>query len=234
MLILAAFVRTAAACARAEDGTPVCAHWTRADAVFSGKAVKIEDAPKNEDFPAGARKVRFQVQRNFKGADNPTFTLVTLPDCGFEIKSGQTWIIYAANDIVVKSFSARRGVRLDPKAPSDEAAALENIATGKSDTAITGRIAPAGSGEPVEVVAVANGKSFNARTDAGGNFNLAVAPDASYRVELRFPFRTGLKWADELLNASLAEGTPTIFKYEVRLGDGDCHFSVFEIAKKSL
>lgn len=226
---------TASACAPAADGTPVCAFWTRADAVFSGKALKVEDAAKNEDFPEGARKVRFQVQQNFKGADNPTFTLVTTADCGLNIKSGQSWIIYAANDIVVKSFSVFRGVKLEPKTTSEESGVLQNIKSGKSDTAIAGRIASAGgvyAFEPFEIVATGNGKVFTARSDAAGAFNLAVAPDASYRVELKFPFRTGLKWADDLLNASLTEGTPSVFKYEVRLGDGDCHFSSFEVTKK--
>ena len=234
LLIFAASIRTVAACAPAADGTPVCAFWTRADAVFSGKAVKVEDAPRNEDFPDGARKVRFQVQQNFKGADNPTFTVVTLPDCGLNIKSGQSWIIYVENDIVVKYFSAFRGVRLEPKITSEEAGALANISTGKTGTAITGRIATFGSGalsEPVEISAAGNGKVFNAKTDLAGAFNLAVAPHASYKVELKFPFRTGLKWADNLLNASLTEGTPTFFRYEVRLGDGDCDFSYFEVIK---
>ena len=236
LLCFIVFAETASACAQTETGVPVCAFWTRADAVFSGRALKVEDAPKNEDFPEGARKVRFQVQRNFKGADNPTFTLVMLPDCGVNIKSGQSWLIYAANDIVVKSFSVMRGLRLDPKIPSEETGALENIATGKSATAIAGRISGLGNvspAQPIEIVAVADGKVFNAAADAAGAFNLGVAPDASYKVEVRFPFRTGLKWADDLLNASLAEGTPTIFKYEVRLGDGDCHFSAFEVTKKS-
>lgn len=232
MLIFAA-AHTASACAPTENGTPVCAYWTRADAVFSGKALKVEDAPKNEGFPDGARKVRFQVQQNFKGVDNPTFTFVTLPGCGLNIKSGQSWIIYAANDIVVKSFSAFRGVKLEPKIISEEVGVLENIKSGKSDTAIAGRIASAAAFEPFEIVATGNGKVFNARSDASGAFNLPVAPDANYRVELKFPFRAGLKWADNLLNPSLVEGTPTLFKFDVRLSDGDCHFSSFEVIKKS-
>src|SRR5215204_1747447 len=196
LLIFAASAETASACALTEDGTPVCAYWTRADAVFLGKAVRTEDAPKNENFPEGARKIRFQVQQNFKGADNPTFTVMTTADCGLNIKSGQTWIIYAANDIVVKSFSAFRGAKIEPKIPNTEAETLKNIAAGKSDTAISGRFASAAGSyafEPIEIVAAGNGKVFTARSDADGAFNLPVPPDASYKVELRFPFRAGLK-----------------------------------------
>ena len=234
LLVFTLQTETAAACALAANGTPVCAYWTRADAVFTGKAVKVENAPHNEGFPDGARKIRFQVQQNFKGADNPTFTVVTLPDCGLNIKSGQSWIVYAANDIVVKSFSAFRGVKIEPKIPSDEAGALENIKSGKSDTAISGRLASAANAynyDPVEVSVSGNGKQLTAKTDASGAFNIAVPPDGSYKIELKFPYKASFKWDENLLGTSLTEGLPTLFKYEVKLRDGDCHFSFFDVTK---
>ncbi|HEY8562048.1 MAG TPA: hypothetical protein VIL74_16870 [Pyrinomonadaceae bacterium] len=233
LLFFAGAVETVPACAIAPDGTPVCAHWTRADAVFSGKVLKVEDAPKNEGFPEGARKVRFQVQRNFKGVDNPTFTIVALPDCGLNVKSGQTWIVYAANDIVVKSFSAFRAVKIEPKTTSEEAAALENIKSGKSDTSIAGRFVSTQNTygfEPVEISVAGQGKSFSARTDASGAFSVAV-PDGNYKVELKLPYDARFKWDENLLGTSFTEGVPTVFKYDVRLNDGDCHFSFFEVSK---
>lgn len=235
-MLFAASTETIAACALADDGTPVCAYWTRADAVFTGKAVKVEDAAANEGFPAGARKVRFQVQQNYKGADNPTFTVVVTADCGLKVKSGQTWIIYAANDIVLKSFSAFRGVHLEPKIVSEEAGVLKNIVDGKSDTAISGRFVTADRvaylGKPVEIIVAGGGSTLSAQTDATGAFNVAVPPDATYKVELKFPYRASFKWDDNLLGAQLTEGIPTVFKYEVKLNDGDCHFSIFEVADK--
>jgi hypothetical protein len=225
----------AAACALTDDGTPVCAYWTRADAVFTGKALKVENAPSNENFPAGARKIRFQVQQNFKGADNPTFTIIATADCGLKVKSGQTWIIYAANDIVLKSFSAFRGVLIEPKIGSDEAGVLKSITDGKSDTAISGRLVSAAqgaySGSAVDVSVTGGGRVLSAQTDANGAFNIAVPPDANYRVALKFPYRASFRWDDNLLGTQLTEGIPTLFKYEVKLNDGDCHFSIFEVTK---
>ncbi len=233
-MLFAASAESVAACALTDDGTPVCAYWTRADAVFTGKAVKVENAPRNEGFPDGARKVRFQVQQNYKGADNPTFTVVVTADCGLTVKSGQTWIIYASNDIVLKSFSAFRGVLIEPKITSGEAGVLKNIIDGKSETAISGRLVSnaqgAYSGKPVEISVAGGGRTLNAQTDANGAFNVAVPPDANYKVELKFPYLAGLKWNDNLLGTSLIEGIPTLFKYEVKLNDGDCHFSFFEVS----
>jgi hypothetical protein len=237
--IFIAFAQIAPACVFTESGAPVCAFWTRADAVFLGKALKVEDAPKNEGFPEGSRKVRFQVQQNFKGVDNPTFTVVTNgtnADCGFNIKSGQTWIIYAANDIVVKSFTVFQAVKIEPKIPSEEAAVLKNIADGKSETAISGRLTSAAQNgryiyETVEISVAGNGKLLTAKTDSNGAFNIAV-PDGNYKVEIKFPYRASFNWDENLLGTSLTEGIPTVFKYDVRLNDGDCNFNFFEVMKK--
>jgi hypothetical protein len=239
-LILIASTRISPGCALTETGVPACAYFTRADAVFLGKVVKIEDAPKSEDLPEGARKVRFQVQQNFKGADNPTFTLVTSAktDGGLAIKSGQVWIIYAGNDIVVKSFSVFRGVKIEPKIASEELETLKNVAAGKTETSISGRLSsdPQTGRYGLETVEITvegkGGKRLTARTDADGAFNLPVPSDGTYKVELKFPFQAGLKWSDDLLNTAFAEGPPTVFKYEVRLTDGDCNFSFFEVSRK--
>ena len=234
-LILIASAETAFACVKTETGTPVCAFWTRADVVFTGKVLKVEGSSRNEDSGESARKVRFQVLENFKGADNQTFNVVVKTDCGLNIKSGQTWIIYAASDIVLKSFSAVRGVKIEPKTKSDEAAALKDIFAGKTPTAISGRFVSAAQNaylyEPVEIAVAGNGKSFAAKTDTNGAFNLAV-PDGNYRVELKFPYRASFKWDEYLLGTSLTEGVPTFFKYDVRLNDGDCNFNFFEVLKK--
>jgi len=166
----------------ARAGEPPCAFWTRADAVFSGKVLKIENASKSEDLPAGARKVRFQVLQNFKGADNPTFSLVTADakTGGLEIKKGETWIIYANNDIVVKSFMAFRGVKIEPKAASEELETLKSVVGGKTQAAISGRIVSDVSNgnyeyEPVEITVENKGKRMTAQTDSGGAFNIPAA-----------------------------------------------------------
>src|SRR4051794_30223412 len=75
--IFIVFTGVSMACKSAGFGVPPCALWTRADAVFSGKVLKIEGVAKGEDFPEGSKKIRFQVLQNFKGADNPTFAVVT-------------------------------------------------------------------------------------------------------------------------------------------------------------
>lgn len=239
--ILLAFTGISFACPLTELGVPACAYFTRADAVFLGKALKVEDAPKSEDLPEGSRKVRFQVLQNFKGADNPTFTLVTnaaKADGGLSIKSGQTWVVYANNDIVVKSFSVSRGVKIEPKMANEELETLKNVAAGKTETSISGRIASDKmSGkylyETVEISIEGSGNRQTVKTDSEGAYNFVVSPGVKYKVELKFPYNAGLVWADNLLGTSLTQGNPTLFKYEVELYQGDCNYNFFEVTKKN-
>src|SRR5215203_148946 len=237
LLIFSALTINLFACPQPESGVPPCASWTRADAVFSGKVLKVESVPKEEGFSEGAKKIRFQVLENFKGVDNPTFAVVANPstETGVVnvIKKGETWIIYARNDIVGKSFTEFRRVKIDTKTPNAELETLKNIIAGKTSSAITGQItSPAASAadkyEPVEITIEGGGKRFAAKSDADGRFNIPVT-DGNYRVDLKFPYKASFKWDENLLGTSLTEGIPTVFKYNVRLNDGDCQFSFFEV-----
>ena len=239
-LIFAAFSINSIACRLSESGEPSCALWTRADAVFSGKVLKVEGIPKGEGFPEGSKKIRFQVLQNFKGVDNPTFAVVSPVLTGTvgadNFKKGETWIVYAKNDIVGKSFTEFRRVKVPPKEACGELETLKDIIAGKTSAAIAGQIFSsarnADLSESEEITVEGNGKRFSAKTIANGIFNIPVPSAGTYQVELKFPYKASFKWDENLLGTSLTEGIPTVFKYEVRLNDGDCHFSFFEVLKK--
>lgn len=217
---------------------PVCASWTQADAVFLGKVVKIENAEKSENLAKGARKIRFQVLENFKGADNPTFSLLQsdwVTSCASNFKKGETWVVFARNDIVVKTFTPFRGFAVAPKEPSEQLEALRNIVAGKTESQIVGLLRSKSgkyTDEPVEIAVTGGGMNISAKTDADGAFNFAV-PDGNYQVELKFSFKANFKWDENLLGTSFTEGNPTLFRYEVRLNDGDCQFNFFEVSKSA-
>lgn len=221
----------------ANSGEPTCASWTRADVVFSGKILKIENAQKSEDLPEGTRKVLFQVAQNFKGAENKTISIFSTDakTGGLNLKKGETWIIYAMNDIVVKSFSIFRGAKIDPKTPSDELETLKSVIAGKTSTAIAGKLLSNNNSyehEPAEITVESGGKRFSGKSEPDGSFNIPVPTDGKYKVEIKFPFRAFVKGNELLLGASNTEGEPTVFRYEVKLNDGDCNYNVFEVLKK--
>jgi len=237
-LTIAACASASFACFVPESGEPPCASWTRADIVFSGKVLKIEGAQKSEDLPDGTRKVLFEVAQNFKGAENKTiavFAADAKTGGGLSFKRGETWIVYAMNDIVFKSFTVFRGAKIDPKTPSDELETLKSVIDGKSSTAIAGKLVAQNNSytyEPAEISVESGGKRFSGKSEPDGSFNIAVPADGKYKVEIKFPFRAFVKGNEFLLNASNTEGEPTVFRYEVKLNDGDCNYNVFEVTKK--
>jgi hypothetical protein len=240
-LIFAVFSGISYGCAAKEFGVPVCAYFTRSSAVFLGKALEIENLSGKEDYPEGRRKVRFKVLQNFKGVENPTFTLLTSnqkADCGLKIKTGQTWIVYAGHDIDGKSFYGFRGVKYNPQEKNEELEILKASAEGKAETSILGQLATASppgkySYEPVEITIDGNGTRKNTTTDAEGAFILSPLPAGKYRVKMSFPYRADLVWPELLLKTSFNEGIPTFFEYEVELRQGDCEFNFFEVLKKT-
>lgn len=240
VLVVFACVLQVSACLWAYE-VPVCATWTRADAAFLGKVIKIEKAEKSDDLPDGARKIRFQVSENFKGADNPTFTLYQpawTTSCDPTFKKGDTWVVFAQNDIVVKSFKTLRAIKIKPKQPDANLEKLRSIVAGKTASAITGQlVSPTNDraflNNPIEIVVVNDTVRLTAQPDPSGAFNIAVPTEGVYKVEIKFPYRAVVKGNEFLLGASNTEGEHTVFRYEVRLNDGDCSFSLFEVLKKT-
>ena len=243
ILIFVFFNNASLACSRFEFGVPTCAKFTRADAVFVGKAIKVQDLKRNNDY----RRVKFQVQQNFKGAENLIFTLITndwRAACGLDIKKGQTWLIYAYYDDKSKSFRTNTGnkynVDEDNKYNVDEdkeeLQILKTSSEGKTDTTISGRLISYGTYEykyePVEVSVEGNGNRQTTKTKDDGTFSISSLTSGNYKVNFKFPFHASVLYTVKL-KSNYTEGTPTFFDYEVELKQGGCDYSFFEIFRYS-
>lgn len=238
-LIFVFFTNVSLACSRFEFGVPTCAKFTRADAVFIGKAIKIEDLTGKGDYLDNELKVQFRVQQNFKGAENPTFTLITndwRAACGLEIRKGQTWIIYA-NYNEDKTFVSNTGYKYNPKEDKEDLEILKAASERKTDTTISGRLISYGTYEykyePIEITVEGKGSRQITITNAEGTFNISSLTAGNYKVKMKFPFHASLLFLIPNLKSIYTEGTPTFFEYEVELKQGDCNYSFFEIFRYS-
>lgn len=241
ILIFVFFTNVSLACSRFEFGVPTCAEFTRADVVFIGEAVKTEDLTGKGDYPDNWLKVRFKVKQNFKGAKNPTFTVITndwRAACGLEIKKGQTWIIYARYDDEDKTFVSNIGYKYNPKEDKEDLEILKAASERKTDTTISGQLISYGviyeyNYEPVEITVEGNGSRQTTLTDAKGKFNISTLTAGKYKVKMKFPFHASLLFFIPDLKYVYTEATPTFFEYEVELKQGDCDYSFFEIFRYS-
>lgn len=203
-----------------------CASFTNADVVFAGKVAAIDSAQKSEELPDGTKKIRFSVSRNFKGADNPTFTLFS--KSAFPFKKDETWIVFASNDIVYKSFAVAGGIRIEKKTESAQIQSMAEIASGSWPTALGGLLVRHGGFDrekPVEVTVTGKGTAIPATVGSDGEFLVELPAGGRFRVRIVFPFETDVVWPDRLLGTNLSRGNPTVFEYDVELEKGDCSYS---------
>lgn len=237
ILFLTAFTNVSLACSRSEFGVPICAEYTRADAVFVGKAVKIEDLTGKDDYPDNYKRVHFKVQQNFKRAENSTFAIVTSDwraACGLKIGKGQTWIIYAYYDAESKTFKSDTGYKFEEKYKED-LKILKAASEGKSDTTISGRLTSFADFkykyEAAELTIEGNGSRQTITTNAEGVFNINVLSAGKYTIKMKFPFKADFVANIQDLKYDNSEGTQTYLQYEVELKQGDCNYSFFEVYK---
>jgi hypothetical protein len=234
VLIFAVFTNLSFACTRFEFGVPTTAQFTRAEAVFIGQAIKVEDYLKTE----GYLKVQFKVQKNFKGASNPTFAITT-PNwraaCGLKIKKGQTWIIYAFYNEESKTFESSHGYRYNPTEDKEEVNILKAASERKTDTTISGRLISYGvyeyKYEPVEITVAGNGRQYSTTTKLDGTYKIPLSAPGIYKVKMKFPFRAMIEFGFSNKKTVYSEGVPTFFEYEIKLEQGDDDYSFFEVSK---
>ena len=240
VLIFVFLINISFACTRFEFGVPIQAEFTRADAVFIGKVVKVEDLTGKDDYPDKWLKVQFKIQQNFKSAESPTFTLVTndwRAACGLKIKTGQTWIIYAHYDDEDKIFRSNIGNKYNSLEDKEEVELLKLASERKTDTTISGRLISDGGypykHEAVEITVEGNGNQQTTTTNADGTFSISSLTAGNYKVKMKFPFRAFLEHRVSDEKPVYTEGTPTLFEYEVKLKQGDYDYSFFEIFRYS-
>jgi hypothetical protein len=207
-----------------------CASFTNSDVVFAGKVAAVDGAQKSEELPEGTKKVRFQVTRNFKGAENPTFAIFS--NGSFPFRKGEIWIVFASNDIVYKSFAASDAVRVEKETGPSQIESIATIAAGAMPATVGGVIiGSTGSGpaKPVEIAVTGKNTSLSATAGTDGRFSVELPNGGRYRVRMTLPFETDVVWPDRLLGTSLRRGVPTVFEYDIEIEKGDCSYSKFEL-----
>ena len=240
VLIFLVFINISFACTRFEFGVPIQAEFTRADAVFIGKAVKVEDLMGKDGNSNNWLKVQFKVKQNFKGAENPTFTIVTndwRAACGLKIKKGQTWIIYAKYD-EDKIFRSIIGNEYNSSEDKEEVEILKLASERKTDTTISGRLGSFMNipyqHEAAEITVEGNGIQQTTTTKPDGTFIVSSLKAGNYKVEMKFPFGASIVYFTiSGQKPVFTKEISTLFEYEVKLKQGDYDYSFFEITRYS-
>lgn len=236
-LLFLVFINSSFACTRFEFGVPTQAEFTRADAVFVGKAIKVEHSAGKDDDSNQWSKIHFKIRQNFKGAENPTFTIVTnnwRAACGLKIEKGQTWIIYAHYD-EDKIFRSNIGNKYNFSEDKEELEILKLASERKTDTTISGRLTLSGLypyEEAVEIVVEANGVQRTTTTKPDGTFSVTSLPVGNYKVKIKFLSDASvIYFTVSGQKPQFTKQMSTLFEYEVKLEQGDYDYSFFEVSR---
>jgi hypothetical protein len=240
VLLFLVFINISFACTRFEFGVPTQAEFTRAAAVFIGKAIKVQYSAGKDDDSNQWSKVHFKIQQNFKGAENPTFTIVTnnwRAACGLKIKKGQTWTIYAHYDDEDKIFRSNIGNEYNPLEDKEEVEILKLASERKTDTTISGRLTLSGLypyKEVVEITVEGNGIQQTTTTKPDGTFSVSSLTAGNYKVKMKFPSGASIVYFTiSGQKPVFTKELSNLFEYEVKLKHGDYDYSFFEITTYS-
>jgi hypothetical protein len=184
--------KSADACSCAGPGLSCDAAW-RADAVFVGHVVSIESPS------TGGRLVRLAVIEAFRGFQLSQVTLVTgygQGDCGYPFRMGESYVVYAhrsPTDQLSTSICTRTRPVVNA---TDDLTYLRSLAAirpgdlarvagqvqlwDRTDRAL--RRMPG-----ITVTATREGRTFSARTDDRGEFELTGLPLGKYEVLAKAP-----------------------------------------------
>ena len=85
----------ARACSCVEYGTPPCAEYWQADAVFAGVITDMRKLPEGPNSPPKAL-LRFRVEDAHRGAGGAELDVAVLSgtSCDTEFKKGERWLVY--------------------------------------------------------------------------------------------------------------------------------------------
>ena len=122
-VILAGFgVEVRASCPTSQQGPPCMEFW-RADAVFIGRATRVDLVPNNTQLMIGpyVRTTAYlDVEEAFRGVDRSAIVF-ELDHCGYVFKEGERYLVYANRNVNNQKLEVRAGnTRTRPLAEAAE------------------------------------------------------------------------------------------------------------------
>lgn len=189
---------TADACSCATERLPCGATWS-ADAVFVGHVVSIQSSTSPGNFPF-KRHVELAVLEAFRGLQPSQVSLVAEgSNCDYPFRIGETYVVYAYRS-ADGQLSTSICARTRPVAEANEDLTYLRSLTAldpSSPARVDGRVQlweypapPGGQLKPVPRVAVTatgGGRTFSARTNDRGDFQLTGLTLGTYDLIARAP-----------------------------------------------
>lgn len=245
-LILVAFTLTAwqlfaaeaKACSCLQYGTPVCAAYWDADAVFAGVVTDIRKLP--DDLPRSPPKamLHFIVEDAFRGLNAREVDVATLSgtSCDVGFKKGERWLVYAYRDAAtgrLEAHACTRTHRLDGM--DEDLDYIRGLRRGGPEQSVAGRLLR-NRYEPLAALKVSvsgGGRSFETETDAHGDFAVKLPRGGPYTVRAVVPFSAGAISHTARVKSDATDDR-TFIEYAVEIPAGRCAYNQVDVYKVDL
>jgi hypothetical protein len=228
----------ALACSCTEYGTPPCAAYWRADAVFTGVVADISELPKDAPNALPMAMLRFLVEDAFRGikVSEVDVAIPSGTSCDIEFTRGERWLVYGYRDKATGRLEIHPCTRTKRLEFADEdltyirglrRKAPEQSARGKLKWYIDG------SRAGLEITVRAGGKSYGAVTDEDGAFVVALPKAGAYTVQAVVPFSAqAMSPGVEVKSEPTDERT--ILQYNAQIPAGQCSYNELNVYEVDL
>ncbi len=237
---LAFFPEHANACQCAEYGTPVCAAYWRADAVFVGHLTKITPPAKQANKELPTALLHFIVEQPFRGVSSAQVDVATLSgtSCDMKFDKGKRYLIYASLDPDTKRLFAGPCTRTTIfEDDSEDLNYIRTVTQQGAQESISGRLTR-DKYDPlsgVKVTVQRGNETLETTTDEQGQFDVSLSGSGSYTVRAFAPFAALLlpNYGDPKTEENPTD-TLTTIEYEVTIEKSHCHHREMDLVKIDL
>ena len=227
------FAAEAAACSCVQYGTPVCAAYWNADAVFAGVVTDIRKLPDDSAQSPPQALLHFIVEDAFRGLNAREVDVATLSgtSCDMGFKKGERWLVYAYRDAATGRLEAHpctRTHRLDGM--DEDLDYIRGLRRGGPEQSVLGRLLRSGY-EPLAALKVGvsgGGRSFETETDAHGDFAVKLPRGGRYTVRAVVPFSAEAVSHTARVEAGATDDR-TVIEYAVEIPAGRCAYNQVDV-----
>lgn len=227
-------------CQCEEYGTPICARYWRADAVFVGNLRDITPPDRKAAGTWPMATLHFIVEQPFRGITSATVDVGTASgtSCDIGFVKGKRYLIYAYRGEESKQLFT--GMCMGGEEASEAVDDLnyirsltqQGVAESIAGRVVQGKFTPL-AGVKIEVRN--ENKTFETTSDEKGDFSLSLPGPGTYNVKVLVPSSVAvLANREDLLDKLETTDALTTLEYKVELGKNQCDYRQFDTFRVDL
>lgn len=230
----------AQACTCIEYGTPACAAYWRADAVFAGYVADIRKLPDSSVNDLHQVLLHFNIEESYRGIADSEVDVATLSgtSCDIVFAKGEKWLVYAYRNKAnnrLEIHPCTRTRRLEYA--NDDLEYIRGLKQKAPEQSVLGKVLQ-NSYSPlsgVKVTVEGGGNKLETNTDNEGVYQIALPQPGLYTVRAFVPFAAAVTTytPEERMELRLTD-EQTVIEYALNIPERQCDYRQLDVLKIDL